>query len=86
MLRRGSWKLCMSGGADSETELYALLRDPGEFHNRAGDPEGAQIEGDLLDSLLARWNPAAVEAQVRAHQDRVAIIRSASRQGERPLF
>ena len=86
MLRRGSWKLCMSGGADSETELYDLLRDPGEFHNRAGDPEAAQIEGDLRDSLLARWNPTAVEAQVRAHQDRVAIIRSASCQGERPLF
>ena len=86
MLRRGSWKLCMSGGEEPETELYDLLRDPGEFHNRAEDPEVAQIEGGLRDALLSRWNPAAVEVQVRAHQDRVAIIRSAIRQGERPLF
>ena len=40
----------------------------------------------MRDALLARWDPAAIDAQVRAHQDRVALIRSASRQGERPLF
>ena len=60
--------------------------DPGEFHNRAGDPEVAEIEAELRDALLSRWEPAAVDAQVRAHQDRVALIRSASRPGERPLF
>ena len=86
MLRRGAWKLCLSGGDDPEAELYDLLRDPGEFHNRAGDPEVAEIEAELRDALLARWDPAAVDAQVRAHQDRVALIRSASRPGERPLF
>ena len=86
MLRRGSWKICLSGGDDPETELYDLLRDPGEFHNRAGDPDAAEIEAELRDALLARWDPAAVDAQVRAHQDRVALIRSASRPGERPLF
>ena len=86
MLRRGGWKLCLSGGDDPEAELYDLLRDPGEFHNRAGDPEVAEVEAELRDALLARWDPAAVDAQVRAHQDRAALIRSASRTGERPLF
>ena len=86
MLRRGAWKLCLSGGDDPEAELFDLLRDPGEFHNRAGDPEVGEIEAEMRESLLARWDPAAVDAQVRAHQDRVALIRSASRPGERPLF
>ena len=86
MLRRGSWKMCLSGGDDPEAELYNLLQDPGEFHNCAGDPEAAEIEAELRAALLARWEPAAVDAQVRAHQDRVALIRSASRPGERPLF
>ncbi|MDD9986015.1 MAG: sulfatase-like hydrolase/transferase [Spirochaetaceae bacterium] len=86
MLRRGRWKLCLSGGDDPEAELYDLLQDPGEFHNRAGDPDVADIETEMRDALLARWDPDAVDAQVRAHQDRVALIRSASRPGERPLF
>ena len=86
MLRRGGWKLCMSGGPDPELELYDLAADPGEFHNRAGDAEVAEVEAELRDALLARWDPAAIDAQVRAHQDRVALIRSASRPGERPLF
>ena len=86
MLRRGPWKLCMSGGADPETELYDLIHDPGEFRNRAGDPAVREIEAELRGALLARWDAAAVDAQVRAHQDRAAIIRSASRPGQRPPF
>lgn len=86
MLRRGPWKLCMSGGGDPEVELYDLRQDPGEFRNRAGDPAAGEIEAELRGALLARWDAAAVAAQVRAHQDRVALIRSASRPGQRPPF
>ncbi len=86
MLRRGHWKFCMSGGKDPEAELYNLTEDPGEFINRSGDKDIKDIESDMRNSLLERWEPEIIDAKVRAHQDSAALIRSTAKPGNPPLF
>jgi choline-sulfatase len=86
MLRQGTWKLCESAGEDPELELYNLAEDPGEFRNLAGTPAAADVERRLREALRAHWDAAGIDRRVRAAQDRVALVRSASRDGERPLF
>jgi hypothetical protein len=76
----------MSGGKDPEAELYNLTEDPGEFVNRSGDKDIKDIESDMRNSLLERWEPEIIDAKVRAHQDSAALIRSAAKPGNPPLF
>lgn len=66
MLRAGRWKYAYYHGEPSE--LYDLATDPQEFDNRAGRPEVAAVEGALRRRLLADWDPAAVEGEVRRSQ------------------
>ncbi|HEV2123919.1 MAG TPA: sulfatase/phosphatase domain-containing protein, partial [Chloroflexota bacterium] len=66
MLRSGRWKYCYYHG--EAPELYDLAADPGEFHNLAGTPEVAGIESALHRRVLAGWDPAEVEQEVRASQ------------------
>ena len=66
MLRRGRHKLNYSWG--ERVELYDVAADPGEFHDLAGDQAYADTVEALTESLLADWDPAALDAQVRASQ------------------
>ena len=76
MLRQGSWKLCLSGGADLEPELYDLHSDPRELINRAGDPAVADLEERLRGALLQRWDWQRIDRQVRRSQQRRQLIRA----------
>jgi choline-sulfatase len=72
MIRTGRWKLCYYHG--EPVELYDLETDPGEFTNLAGAPEYASIQEALTRRVLAGWDPAAVEAEVRrSHRNRQII-------------
>ena len=87
MLRRGRWKLCLSGAEDLEPELYDLEKDPGEFTNLAGDPAAAGVQEDMTDALLRRWNWRRIDREVRASQRRRQLVRAAATTGGgRPPF
>ena len=66
MLRRGRFKLNYSWG--EPPELYDIEADPGEFRNLAGDADYAGIVATLQADLLAEWDPAALDRQVRSSQ------------------
>ena len=76
MLRRGRWKLCLSGGEDLEPELYDLAYDPGEFTNLAGDPAAVGVQEDMTTALLARWDWRRIDHEVRASQRLRQLMRS----------
>lgn len=72
MLRRGRYKLNYSWG--ERAELYDVEADPGEFHDLAGEAEYADVAAGLERELLARWDPAGLDARVRASQRRQKFI------------
>ena len=87
MLRRGRWKLCLSGAEDLEPELYNLVQDPGEFTNLAGAPAAAGVQEDMTDALLRRWDWRRIDREVRASQRRRQLMRnSALAAGRLPPF
>ena len=77
MLRRGRWKLCLSGGEDLEPELYDLAHDPGEFTNLAGDPAAVGVQAHMTTAVLARWDWRRIDREVRDSQRRRQLIRAA---------
>ena len=89
MLRRGQWKICLSGrdAADLETELYDLAEDPGEFDNLAGRPAVRERQRELTRALLDRWDPAGIDSRIRVSQAERALLREAAAKGaSAPLF
>jgi len=82
MLRTGRWKYCYYHREPSE--LYDLMADPQEMTNLAGTPDLAGLERALHRRLLAAWDPAEVERQVRSSQRaRHAIARATVGRGPR---
>ena len=66
MLRRGRYKLVYSH--EEAPELYDLETDPQEMHDLATDPACWEIREELIEQLLARWNPAALDRRIRQSQ------------------
>jgi choline-sulfatase len=84
MLRRGRWKLCLSGGEGLEPELYDLVQDPGEFTNLAGDPAAAGVRQHMTAALLRRWDWRRIDREVRASQHRRRMMRNSALAAGRP--
>ena len=76
MLRRGRWKLCLSGGEDLEPELYDLDQDPGEITNLAGDPAAAGVQRHMTAALLRCWDWRRIDREVRASQRQRQQVRT----------
>jgi arylsulfatase A-like enzyme len=54
--RRGEWKLARYYGPDEgEVELYDLIADPDELHNRGHDPAVAEWRGELERRVDEWW-------------------------------
>jgi len=70
---KSRWKLTTCDGADPE--LFDLETDPGEWTNRAADPECARIRDELLTELMASWGrPAELdEKRWQSEERRMAI-------------
>ena len=82
MLRQGNWKLCLSGGADLEPELYDLERTTRcELVNRAGDPAVVAVEERMRAALLERWDWRRIDGEVRHSQQRRQLIRAVAATG-----
>ncbi len=63
MVRRGRFKYIHIHGVDRQ--LFDLEADPGEWHNLAGQPEYRDVEDELRVAILERFDPEAIEADVR---------------------
>lgn len=62
-------------------QLYDLAADPHELRNLAEEAEAAPIVAALTAEVHERWDPAALNAQVRANQRARAVVDRALRQG-----
>ena len=75
MVRRGTWKYIHIHGVDAQ--LFDLEADPSEWHNLAGKPEHEAIEDGLRGALLERFDPDAIERDVRKSLGARRVIRDA---------
>jgi choline-sulfatase len=79
MLRDGRWKLVL---CDLDPpQLFDLEADPHERRNLAAEPSQAGRLRALCERARARWDLAAIDAQVRASQQRRHLVYAALRQG-----
>ena len=72
MLRRGRYKLCFSKG--DPVTLYDIEADPDEFHDLSAEPACQQVIAEMQADLLADWDPAALDREVRATQRQQRFI------------
>ena len=78
MVRRGSWKLIVSG--DEEPLLYDLTNDPQEMTNLAGDPAHADTLTDLTALITRDWDAGAVRDKMLARRQRKDILAAWARE------
>ena len=77
MLRQGDHKLVFTRGL--KPLLHDLRNDPNELENLSGRASHAAIEARMRERLLADWDPVAVDAAVRASQQRRLFLRELSK-------
>ena len=69
--------------ADDPGMMYDLENDPGELENLCGRPEHAERERRMLATILERWDPEAIKAEVIASQRRRRFLQQVLLTGER---
>lgn len=79
MIRRGSRKFIWS--EPDGAQLFDLATDPSELNNLVGQVEFMDEVADFTMEVLDRWDPAALNAAVRANQEARATVDRALRQG-----
>ncbi len=79
MVRRGAEKFIHSP-ADPD-QLFDLLSDPNELSNLADKPESARRVAEYRAEIARRWDLAALDAAVRASQQRRRLVDQALAQG-----
>ena len=72
MLRRGRYKLTYSWG--DPAALYDIEADPGEFNDLASEAAYQDLVAEMQAALLADWDPAALDRQVRESQRQQRFI------------
>jgi choline-sulfatase len=78
-LRDGPWKLVL---CDLDPPILTnLIEDPFERTNRAQDPACAGVLAELTSAMMARWDLARFDAEVRASQARRHVVYEALRNG-----
>ncbi len=79
MIRRGTLKFVWS--RPDPPQLFDLATDPCELVNLAIDDDHRQMVDDFTAEVMQRWDPDAIEQQVRANQMARATVDRAVRQG-----
>ncbi|MGH2355275.1 MAG: sulfatase-like hydrolase/transferase [Chloroflexota bacterium] len=77
MARRGRYKYIYAHGVDAQ--LFDLETDPGEWRNLVGNPQYAEVEGELRAAILDRFSLDAIEADVRRSLRARRLLREAMR-------
>lgn len=73
MVRRGDHKYVYTLGLPPM--LFDVRRDPRELEDLAGRPEWATLQAQLHERALSDWDPAAIDARIRASQQRRLFLR-----------
>ena len=63
MVRKGQHKYIYIRNEDSQ--LFDLENDPGEWNNLSGNPAYASVEAEMRASILEKFDPDAVEAELQ---------------------
>jgi choline-sulfatase len=79
MIRRGRWKYVACAG--DPPQLYDMAADPHELRNLADDPRHAQVARAFAAEAGAKWDSAAIRAQVVASQHHRILIQEALLKG-----
>ena len=79
LVRRGRHKFVWS--APDGAQLYDLEADPHELSNLVGVPEHLDLVADFTAEVLERWDPVALDREVRRSQEARATVDRALRQG-----
>ncbi|MGD9497240.1 MAG: sulfatase-like hydrolase/transferase [Armatimonadota bacterium] len=74
MIRRGPWKLVHYEAY--EPMLFNLEEDPGEFEDRAADPQCRDVRSYLHDRLLSGWDPERAQRAMRRSRMGAGAIRA----------
>jgi choline-sulfatase len=75
MARKGRSKYVYIHGHDAQ--LFDLETDPGEWHNLVGDPRFEAVQAELETSILAQFDPDAIEQDLRESHQRRLVIKEA---------
>lgn len=81
ILRKDGSKYVHCG--DDPGMLFDLNTDPDELRNLCGDPAFADLEADMLNEILARWDPERIKEDVMQSQRRRRYLQSVLLKGER---
>ena len=76
MVRRGSFKYIHI--RNEKGQLFDLENDPGEWNNLCGDPAYAQLEAELRALILERFDPDAIEEELRVSLERRTLLKAAN--------
>ena len=79
MIRRDRWKFVWS--AADPPQLYDLDADPAELTNLASGADHVDVVAAYTAEVFERWDPTAIDRQVRADQRARADVDRALRQG-----
>ncbi len=75
MVRTGPWKLNYYHETKS-CQLFNLENDPGEIHDRAGDPDCRDVVETLSARIHGRWSAEGIQAALDRQNRGRALIRS----------
>ncbi len=75
MVRKGRYKYTLIHGA--ETQLFDIEDDPSEWDNLSGRPELADVEQDLRNELLSRFDPDRIDRELDENLACRAVVKRA---------
>jgi choline-sulfatase len=80
MIRRDRWKYVSCAG--DPPQLYDVVADPHELRNLAGDAKHAKVARAFAAEVAAKWDSAAIRAQVVESQRNRNLIQDALLKGK----
>jgi choline-sulfatase len=75
MVRKGRYKYTYIHEGDGQ--LFDLAEDPEEWNNLCGKPEHAEVEKELRELILQRFDPKRVNREVQESVERRQVLKRA---------
>lgn len=84
MVRKGDYKYTYIH--NGETQLYNVVRDPGEWDNLSGRREFAEVEQELRSLILNRFDPEKIDRELDENLAKRAVVKSAMEANDGPSW